>query len=151
MKNRNNRKMRISAFLFVISMSLLWSSAFADIATKKTGVAEEKPNETADVKTPQSEPKQPMLFRYRTALRQQIQKNWNTSDIPQPFRCEVIFTQVPGGDVTSVSFGDCPDNKEAKRSIEEALLKEPMPYLGFEFVFQRKIAVTLCHPLESCN
>ena len=141
----------ITSFSVVISIFLLWTSAFAEIVTKKPEVIEQKPSETADVKTPQSEPKQPLLYRYIAALKQTIRKNWNTNEIPQPFRCEVIFTQIPGGDVTSVSFSDCPDNKLARQSIEEALFKEPMPYLGFEFVFQSKIAVTLCHPEKSCN
>lgn len=151
MKNRNTQQIRTSTFLIVISMCLLWTSAFADIATRKTEVTQEMPIVNADIKTPQNESNQSLLHRYVTALKQQIQKNWNTSNIPQPFRCEIVFTQDPGGDVTSVLFSDCPDYKEAKQSIEKALLMEPMPYLGFEFVFQRKIAVTLCHPEKSCK
>jgi hypothetical protein len=151
MKNHNNYIKGITLFSITLLLLLSWTVAFAEVVVNTSTKSEEMPGKTANIGTRQLLPKPELLSRYVTALKQKIRKNWKTKKIPQPFRCEVEFTQLPGGDVISVTFGDCPDNKQARLSIEKALLKEPMPYLGFEFVFQRKIAMTLCYPEASCD
>jgi len=45
-------------------MCLLWTSAFADIATRKTEVTQEMPIEKADNKTPQNDTNQSLLHLY---------------------------------------------------------------------------------------
>ncbi len=151
MKNHNNHTNGIVVLLVATFLSLLSVSAFAEMATNESSVEQEKPSEITDIYTQRVETMQSLLYRYKTALQKQIRKNWNTKKIPQPFRCDVTFTQMPGGQVTSVAFSNCPDNKKARRSIEKALLKEPMPYFGFELVFNRRLAMTLCYPESSCD
>jgi colicin import membrane protein len=77
--------------------------------------------------------------------------NWNRGLAPELVRCTVRFTQLPGGDVTDdVEFMDCPYDAQARESVVRALLKTPMPYSGFESVFQRKVILTFCYPEEAC-
>jgi colicin import membrane protein len=88
---------------------------------------------------------------YIAALRQTAQQNWNTSLAPERVNCQVRFTQYAGGEVVNVEFLDCPYDAQARESVERALLKTPMPYAGFESVFQRQITLKMCYPREECE
>ena len=65
-------------------------------------------------------------------------------------RCVVTFTQIPGGEVIEVEFRLCAYDAQGRESVERAFRKTPMPYSGFESVFERNITLTLCHPEEAC-
>jgi len=54
------------------------------------------------------------------------------------------ITQLPGGEVMSVEFeASCPYDEAGKRSVEAAVLKaQPLPYAGFESVFNRRLNFT---------
>lgn len=89
--------------------------------------------------------------RYKTALNATARANWNTVQIPEQTRCKVEFTQIRGGEVIDVDFLSCPLNAAGRESIERALYKSPMPYAGFESVFQRKVTLLFCYPDEVCQ
>lgn len=56
-------------------------------------------------------------------------------------RCKVLVTQLPGGEVISAEVQPgCPMDAAGQRSIEAAVLKaQPLPYRGFEPVFNRRL------------
>jgi colicin import membrane protein len=92
-----------------------------------------------------------LMDAYIAALRQTAQDNWNTSLAPERVNCQVRFTQYAGGEVVNVEFLDCPYDAQARESVERALLKTPMPYAGFESVFQRQVTLKMCYPREECE
>lgn len=89
--------------------------------------------------------------KYKAALNAAARNNWNTAQIPDQTRCQVEFTQIRGGEVIDVAFLACPLDVPGRESIERALLRAPMPYAGFETVFQRKVILTFCYPDEVCQ
>jgi colicin import membrane protein len=62
----------------------------------------------------------------------------------------VRFVQIPGGEVINVEFIDCPYDAQGRESVERALRMTPMPYSGFEAVFERKVPIDFCYPDEAC-
>lgn len=92
-----------------------------------------------------------LLARYRAAIKATINGNWR-HDGAQPLeRCQVEFTQAPGGEVIDVTFISCPFSPEGRASAERAVRLTPLPYYGFEPVFQRRQSFTLCYPTEQCE
>ena len=89
--------------------------------------------------------------KYLSAINATARANWNTVQIPQQTRCQVEFTQIRGGEVIDVAFRTCALDAQGRESIERALYKTPMPYAGFESVFQRKVSLTFCYPDEVCQ
>lgn len=89
--------------------------------------------------------------KYLSAINATARANWNTVQIPQQTRCQVEFTQIRGGEVIDVAFRACALDAQGRESIERALYKTPMPYAGFESVFQRKVSLTFCYPDEVCQ
>ena len=89
--------------------------------------------------------------RYIIAINQTVHMNWDHLGVPPGVPCIIQFTQLPGGEV----FGDiiylnCPLNATARETIERAMRKQPMPYTGFEKVFDRQPIVKFCYPEEAC-
>lgn len=89
--------------------------------------------------------------KYIAAMNATARANWNTAQIPNQTRCKIELTQIRGGEVIDVSFLSCPLDSAGRESIERALFKTPMPYAGFEAVFQRKVSLTFCYPDEVCQ
>jgi colicin import membrane protein len=89
--------------------------------------------------------------RYRAAMHATANDNWNRGLAPELVNCRVRFQQIPGGDVINVEFMDCPYDAQGRESVERALLKTPMPYSGFESVFESKVILTFCYPEEACQ
>lgn len=80
--------------------------------------------------------------RYAAALQEAIRRNWVRPDsVPLGQRCDIEIRQLPGGEVMDVQVAaSCPYDDLGKRSVEAAVLKaQPLPYAGFEKVFQRKL------------
>ncbi len=93
-----------------------------------------------------------MQGRYALAIQQQVDRNWLRPDSLRPgLRCYVGVTQMVGGQVTGVDFSRCPADDITKRSIEASLMREPLPYRGYESVFSRKLDVPFCYPIEVCT
>lgn len=79
---------------------------------------------------------------YSTALQNAITPNWLRPDnIPNGTICPVRITQIPGGQVTDATvLPSCPLDNVGKNSVQAAVLRSsPLPYKGFEDVFQRQI------------
>ena len=80
--------------------------------------------------------------RYAAAIQSAVTNNWNRPDSAQAgLRCTIIITQIPGGDLLNVSVSSpCNADQVTRNSIESAVRKAaPLPYKGYEKVFQRSI------------
>jgi len=91
-----------------------------------------------------------LLAKYKAAMQQTADSNWNRTGAPERVRCKVAFTQIPGGEVIDVQFLDCPFDDQGRDSVDRALRRNPMPYSGYESVFIRKPTITFCYPQEDC-
>jgi len=83
-----------------------------------------------------------LAARYAAALQEAIARNWTRPDnVPLGQRCRIYITQLPGGQVMSVEFDNsCPYDALGRRSVEAAVRRaEPLPYAGFESVFNRRL------------
>jgi colicin import membrane protein len=79
---------------------------------------------------------------YRQALMQAIRSNWTQPDNVSPTQvCKIVIRQVPGGEVVDAQVDpSCPYDEQGRRSVEAAVLKaQPLPYRGFEGVFNRTL------------
>lgn len=83
-----------------------------------------------------------LAARYAAALQEAIARAWTRPDnVPLGQRCRIYITQLPGGQVMSVEFDNsCPYDALGRRSVEAAVRRaEPLPYAGFESVFNRRL------------
>lgn len=83
-----------------------------------------------------------LLAKYRAALQAAITQNWTRPDsVPLGQRCKIVIRQLPGGQVVDAQVdASCPYDEAGRRSIEAAVLKaQPLPYAGFESVFNRTL------------
>ena len=83
-----------------------------------------------------------LAARYAAAIQSAVTNNWNRPDSAAAgLRCSVNIVQIPGGDVISVTVGTpCNADQVTRNSIEQAVRKAaPLPYQGYEKVFQRSI------------
>jgi colicin import membrane protein len=80
--------------------------------------------------------------RYVFALQQTVTANWLRPDNALAgLRCTVRIAQIPGGQVLSASVvPPCNGDDLTRRSLEAAVLRaQPLPYQGYEKVFERSI------------
>jgi len=80
--------------------------------------------------------------RYAAAIQSAVTNNWNRPDSAQAgLRCTIEITQIPGGDLLNVTVSSpCNADQVTRNSIESAVRKAaPLPYKGYEKVFQRSI------------
>jgi colicin import membrane protein len=80
--------------------------------------------------------------RYAAALQEAILRNWSRPEsVPLGQRCRINIRQIPGGEVIDVEVSaSCPYDELGRRSVEAAVLKaQPLPYAGFEAVFERNL------------
>jgi colicin import membrane protein len=83
-----------------------------------------------------------LAARYAAAIQSAVTNNWNRPDSAAAgLRCSVNIVQIPGGDVISVTVSTpCNADQVTRNSIEQAVRKAaPLPYQGYEKVFQRSI------------
>jgi colicin import membrane protein len=83
-----------------------------------------------------------LTARYVAAIQSAVTNNWNRPDSAQAgLRCTIIITQIPGGDLLNVTVSSpCNADQVTRNSIESAVRKAaPLPYQGYEKVFQRSI------------
>ncbi len=82
---------------------------------------------------------------YSVAIKDAITRQWTRPEsIPMGIPCQVRIRQIPGGEVIDVQVSaGCPYDQLGKRSLEAAVLKaSPLPYAGFEDVFNRDVTLT---------
>jgi colicin import membrane protein len=92
-----------------------------------------------------------LLDRYRLAISNQVDRNWSRPDtMAQGFRCTASVTQIIGGEVIGIDLSRCQGDAETLRSVEAAVMRERLPYRGFETVFSRQLQIPFCFPRELC-
>lgn len=81
---------------------------------------------------------------YATAIQSAITRQWIRPKTLPNGTCLIHIEQLPGGTIVSAKVDDsCPYDDQDKGSIENAVWSaQPLPYKGFENVFQRNIDVT---------
>jgi colicin import membrane protein len=80
--------------------------------------------------------------RYAAAIQQAVLRQWTRPEtVPIGQRCRIVIRQIPGGEVIGAEVDpSCPYDEQGRRSIEAAVLKaQPLPYAGFEDVFNRTL------------
>lgn len=85
-----------------------------------------------------------LAARYAAALQAAILRNWTRPEsVPLGQRCRILIRQIPGGEVIEAKVdASCPYDELGRRSVEAAVLKaQPLPYAGFESVFQRTVTL----------
>jgi colicin import membrane protein len=83
-----------------------------------------------------------LTARYAAAIQAAVTQNWNRPESASAgLRCVLNIAQIPGGDVISVTVGSpCNADPATRNSIEQAVMKAaPLPYQGYQDVFQRNI------------
>ena len=83
-----------------------------------------------------------VFARYVVAAQAAVAQHWNRPDAAAPgLSCVLQVEQIPGGDVIKVKTGSpCNADPATRTSIEQAVVKaSPLPYQGYENVFQRTI------------
>ena len=86
-----------------------------------------------------------LLSKYKAAIQDAVARQWTRPDTVQlGTRCKVVIKQIAGGEVIEAQVQPgCPMDEIGKRSIEAAVLKaQPLPYRGFESVFNRNLIFT---------
>lgn len=77
---------------------------------------------------------------YLMALRAAIQSKWSR----RSGRCSVTIQQTIGGQVIGAVSKSCVLSESDRRALEEAVLAaQPLPYAGFERVFQEQVTVKM--------
>lgn len=85
-----------------------------------------------------------LAARYSAAIQSAVMSKWTRPDsVPLGARCRLIIRQLPGGNVISAEVVEpCAYDEQGRRSIEAAVLKaQPLPYAGFETVFNRQLNI----------
>lgn len=124
-------------------------------ATREASLAEQKLQQIADARARQGSDAAAAAARpgaggtdaslqaaYAEAIRKAIVAKWTRPEnIPLGARCKIVIRQLPGGEVTEASVGaPCSYDEAGRQSIERAvMLAQPLPYAGFESVFQRTL------------
>ena len=86
-----------------------------------------------------------LLAQYAAAIQRQVTSHWLRPDSTPPgVVCKVQIIQIPGGEVLSANVvNPCNADDLTRRSIEAAVLRaQPLPYTGFESVFNREVTFT---------
>ncbi len=84
------------------------------------------------------------LADYVAVIRQKVERNWVRPPGAKPgLECEVLVTQIPGGQVTAVQMGRCNADDVVRRSIEAAVLRaSPLPPPDDPTLFERNLRFT---------
>ena len=83
-----------------------------------------------------------LLNRYITAIQADVTRQWaRPAGTPAGLKCQIKVNQIPGGGVINVTIGSpCNADTVVKNSIINAVKKaDPLPYAGFESVFERRL------------
>ncbi len=94
-----------------------------------------------------ADPAAPMQT-YVETVHAAIMRSWVQPPSTRPdLHCPLSIEQADGGAVVQVSFGDdCNADAATRDALERAVRKaSPLPYAGFERVFQRRIHLVFKH------
>jgi colicin import membrane protein len=85
---------------------------------------------------------------YIEAVHAAIMRVWlQPASAGADLHCPMDIVQLDGGEVVQASFGsDCNADAATREALERAVRKaSPLPYAGFESVFQRRIHLVFKH------
>lgn len=83
-----------------------------------------------------------LAAQYAAAIQRAVLSQWIRPDsVPRGQRCRITIRQLPGGEVLDAAVDpSCPYDEMGRRSVENAVMRaQPLPYRGFESVFQRTL------------
>ena len=83
-----------------------------------------------------------LLSQYAGLIQEVVTQNWRRpANTPPGIRCSLRVRQIPGGEVIGVTIGSpCNADPLIQQSIIEAVERaSPLPYMGFESVFQSSL------------
>jgi colicin import membrane protein len=82
-----------------------------------------------------------LRVQYEAAIQNDVTQNWlKPPSAATGLSCKVLVHQIPGGEVIDASIVSCNGDQQARGSIVQAVLRaSPLPYRGFEDVFQREL------------
>lgn len=86
---------------------------------------------------------------YAVAIRDRIIASWlPPASMASGQHCRVAITQLPGGTIVSVKLdAACQFDAAGKAALERAVLRaQPLPYKGFEAVFDRNLNIGFTSP-----
>ncbi len=83
--------------------------------------------------------------RYHFDVEARIQAHWERPRSVAHRDCRVRIQQLPGGEVMRTEFdAGCPYNEAERQSLVRAVQSgSPMPYAGYESIFQRVVEITV--------
>lgn len=113
-----------------------------DLAKQKQPAPAQPVPQAQQARTGDNGPDNSLAAQYMAAIQNAVTDNWLRPDSAQPgVRCMLHIVQIPGGDVISVKvINPCNADPLTRDSIEQAVKRaEPLPYKGYEKVFQREI------------
>jgi colicin import membrane protein len=87
---------------------------------------------------------QNLLAQYQAALVAAVNSKWTRPEsVPVGAPCRLVIRQLPGGSVMDVQVASpCAYDEAGQESIKRAVLKaDPLPYAGFEAVFNRNLTI----------
>lgn len=116
----------------------------ADLATWPAGLLGLALLMSAGTRT---DPAAPMQA-YVESVHAAIMRTWVQPPSTRPdLHCPLSIDQADGGAVVQVSFGDdCNADAATRDALERAVRNaSPLPYVGFENVFQRRIHLVFKH------
>ncbi len=93
-----------------------------------------------------------LLARYVESIKTRVARNWaRPPTTPKNLRCRVKVKQIPGGNVIDVTIASpCNGDALVQKSIINAVKRsDPLPYTGFEDVFERSLSFTFTYDGES--
>ncbi len=121
-------------------------------AARERSMAEQRAQQLADARTPGTSTAPPppgnrgtdpgLQAKYAAAIQQAILRQWvRPETVPLGQRCRISIRQLPGGEVVDVTVSpSCPYDALGRQSVERAVLKaSPLPYAGFDTVFNRNL------------
>ncbi|TLX23281.1 protein TolA [Thermomonas fusca] len=121
-------------------------------AARERSMAEQRAQQLADARTPGTSTAPPppgnrgtdpgLQAKYAAALQQAILRQWiRPETVALGQRCRISIRQLQGGEVVDVAISSsCPYDAAGRQSVERAIYKaSPLPYAGFETVFNRNL------------
>ena len=121
-------------------------------AARERSMAEQRAQQLADARSPGTSTAPPppgnrgtdpgLQAKYAAALQLAILRQWiRPETVALGQRCRISLRQLQGGEVVDVSVSpSCPYDAAGRQSVERAIFKaSPLPYAGFETVFNRNL------------
>jgi colicin import membrane protein len=93
-----------------------------------------------------------LAAQYAAAIQNAALNNWLHPETIPRVVCDVDIKQIPGGDLLDVHVvNPCDADPQIRDTIEQAVRRAaPLPYKGYEAVFNRHVIFTFCFPREVC-